>query len=874
MLTKERAKRYKRLMRIGAIALTIGVALLVIGAIAEARGHSKSDFSVACSAFILSGVLILFITGLALYPKGMGILIIFGGSLGLVAALSMDITADGKIVNLGLIADRQNYLIASGFAILVGMGVFGFGVFAESQSAAAKRGQAIPVALQPEEERSLESGEEAKANDITGGRLKGFVGRLLTIGAYPGRMLNTAVAIGFGIACASPNKMSRILKRAAGDENQIIYWFFVAIVVALLTAAIGVFVALLVLLSEVWLSWPVAAMLCGLALMFIGGGYEKQPAAGAISTAGMVCLLVALPFATRHLEEFVNNARSPSTIAISAAEHSGISHIQRQVAVPATAKAPTDSPNNKSNSEQTNGASQAVPQASQLPQSESKLSPTSVTDASSNTASTDAMPQRQNPSVQPSDEHKPTSGTIAGSLDKSPTSSRTWSDASGLHKIEAELVSAEAGTVTLKTASGRVITIPLEQLSKDDQQFVESHATATQPVQGWPPYFKAPLVRIENDQSANAKRNDAAANSDSHAVGKRSKGATTADESLPLPNRAIETINFVSGFCGRLHEQIDYIVAANDTSEQKTAALGKAVQGFKAEMAGKQLSFCFRIRDVVPSGRGYELLLGKAEGIKKDNNVALELPEMSIPLDRNDALKAAKGDVLVLSGNAILTAWIDSRIPTKRKNWLTMLTTSVHLDHKHGGHLGNFSIDLTDHTFKIEHRVGTESASYSGGIATASSSVQASQKPSVQPASQPTIPQSTTSSLPLAATKIIELSDREQFALILGKLRKGTKLTFQYVSGKWKDWGKSPTESPDTESPERGDQCRVAIVSHPFRDQATVLAIVPANTQSQPFEWVCPADLERVVLRINSKLGDYAKHPGGVVRYRLTISAP
>lgn len=49
---------------------------------------------------------------------------------------------------------------------------------------------------------------------------------------------------------------------------------------------------------------------------------------------------------------------------------------------------------------------------------------------------------------------------------------RTWSDASGKFKIEAELVSVEDGKVNLKKKSGEVVSVPLAKLSKADQEFV------------------------------------------------------------------------------------------------------------------------------------------------------------------------------------------------------------------------------------------------------------------------------------------------------------------------------------------------------------------------------------------------------------------
>ena len=49
---------------------------------------------------------------------------------------------------------------------------------------------------------------------------------------------------------------------------------------------------------------------------------------------------------------------------------------------------------------------------------------------------------------------------------------RTWSDASGKFRIEAELVSLEDGSVTLKMKDGDLVSIELAKLSKADQEFL------------------------------------------------------------------------------------------------------------------------------------------------------------------------------------------------------------------------------------------------------------------------------------------------------------------------------------------------------------------------------------------------------------------
>ena len=52
---------------------------------------------------------------------------------------------------------------------------------------------------------------------------------------------------------------------------------------------------------------------------------------------------------------------------------------------------------------------------------------------------------------------------------------RTWSDATGKFKVEAELSSVNDGMVTLKTTAGKEVTVPLERLSDEDRAFVDEY---------------------------------------------------------------------------------------------------------------------------------------------------------------------------------------------------------------------------------------------------------------------------------------------------------------------------------------------------------------------------------------------------------------
>jgi hypothetical protein len=56
--------------------------------------------------------------------------------------------------------------------------------------------------------------------------------------------------------------------------------------------------------------------------------------------------------------------------------------------------------------------------------------------------------------------------------------SRTWTDASGKFKIEAELISFKNGEVQLKRADGKIVTLKLEQLSVTDQEVAKALGAA------------------------------------------------------------------------------------------------------------------------------------------------------------------------------------------------------------------------------------------------------------------------------------------------------------------------------------------------------------------------------------------------------------
>jgi hypothetical protein len=118
-------------------------------------------------------------------------------------------------------------------------------------------------------------------------------------------------------------------------------------------------------------------------------------------------------------------------------------------------------------------------------------------------------------------------------------------------------------------------------------------------------------------------------------------------------------------------------------------------------------------------------------------------------------------------------------------------------------------------------------------------------------------------------TVVIPANSPEGYSL--GVIRKGTKITFEYVSGLWKSWGHVATANPDEENPPGGLNCRLAIAV-PGTNGAigTVVATIPARTHYTPFVFEAGEDYPSLLLRINSPTFN---GPGKVV-YSLEIEAP
>ena len=96
----------------------------------------------------------------------------------------------------------------------------------------------------------------------------------------------------------------------------------------------------------------------------------------------------------------------------------------------------------------------------------------------------------------------------------------------------------------------------------------------------------------------------------------------------------------------------------------------------------------------------------------------------------------------------------------------------------------------------------------------------------------------------------------------VGDVRKGTRISIQYVGGKWKDHGRIAQWNPDGEDQKIGNSNRLCIAM-PAADgkPGETLAIVPAGSSKRPFVFEADKDYPGLVLRINDD-DDFEGNPG------------
>ncbi len=97
----------------------------------------------------------------------------------------------------------------------------------------------------------------------------------------------------------------------------------------------------------------------------------------------------------------------------------------------------------------------------------------------------------------------------------------------------------------------------------------------------------------------------------------------------------------------------------------------------------------------------------------------------------------------------------------------------------------------------------------------------------------------------------------------IGDVRKGTKISIQYISGKWKHDGHIAQWNPDSDEPKVGDGNRLCVSLPGDEGKAgDVLAIVPASSSKHPFVYEADKDYPALVLRINDPDGSFSRNPG------------
>ena len=89
-------------------------------------------------------------------------------------------------------------------------------------------------------------------------------------------------------------------------------------------------------------------------------------------------------------------------------------------------------------------------------------------------------------------------GTPCVTAQEGKSKPRTWTSSIGT-KIEAELVSSTGEQVTLKTKAGRTLQVPLNKLSKADQEFIAAKSSAQEPAKGGVPVNSNLKYEIKGD---------------------------------------------------------------------------------------------------------------------------------------------------------------------------------------------------------------------------------------------------------------------------------------------------------------------------------------------------------------------------------------
>ena len=244
---------------------------------------------------------------------------------------------------------------------------------------------------------------------------------------------------------------------------------------------------------------------------------------------------------------------------------------------------------------------------------------------------------------------------------------RTWTDSSGQFNIEGEFVASSGGVVTLKADSGKTIQIPLEKLSKADQDFIEK---VNKPARKENPFVEVP------------------------------KAAGNVAATDPVA----KTQELVTDLLKRLDKEIDEI-AALDTQEKRNAAHEKMTKAVFSELKQKSLTFRFTIQDIVAEDDGLSstLNLTAPEGTEGFES---EISRIELPIRKAEATKINSGDLLILSGNGVL--YVSQGRGFQQFGGYRDFTRATIGSYGSTVSKHQYSVGLSTLQFKIEHRKPTD----------------------------------------------------------------------------------------------------------------------------------------------------------------------
>ncbi|HEY8747457.1 MAG TPA: hypothetical protein VIM11_05770 [Tepidisphaeraceae bacterium] len=126
---------------------------------------------------------------------------------------------------------------------------------------------------------------------------------------------------------------------------------------------------------------------------------------------------------------------------------------------------------------------------------------------------------------------------------------------------------------------------------------------------------------------------------------------------------------------------------------------------------------------------------------------------------------------------------------------------------------------------------------------------------------------------PFESETIVEISASSERGFVIGPVTTGTTIALQYVSGKWRAWGKNAAVNPDFAPPGTDGSFLVIAEGTGPSSPTKLLWVVPQGTVRKPFTFTIDHDAKEIILRIKGENGKFDGNPGAV-SYRLTVTPP